>query len=105
MTQHLEFFVEESSMEAFLQGLLPRFLPESLTFAIYPFQGKHDLLSKLEGRLQTYRRLLQDWRLIVAIDQDDEDCYRLKQKLSQSLQEQAHRHGQPRSQSGKLQIG
>lgn len=39
------------------------------------------MLSKLEGRLQAYRRLLQDWRLIVAIDQDDEDCYRLKQKL------------------------
>lgn len=40
MTQHLEFFVEEPSMEAFLHGLLPRFLPESLTFAIYTISRK-----------------------------------------------------------------
>lgn len=38
--RHLEFLVEEPSMETFLKGLLPRLLPEGCTFGIHPFQGK-----------------------------------------------------------------
>lgn len=41
-------------MEAFLRGLLPRLLPAGRTFGIHPFQGKSDLLGKLEARLRGY---------------------------------------------------
>jgi len=84
MTQHLEFLVEEPSMEAFLRGLLPRLLPPDRTFEIHPFQGKSDLLDKLENRLRGYAAWLPpDWRIIVVVDRDDDDCRQLKQQLEQ----------------------
>lgn len=79
---HLELLVEEQSMEAFLRGLLPRLLPAERTFEVHAFQGKPDLLSKLEARLRGYAQWLPaDWRLFVVVDRDDEDCRALKQRL------------------------
>lgn len=79
---HLELLVEEPSMEAFLRGLLPRLLPAGRTFEVHPFQGKSDLLGKLEARLRGYAQWLPaDWRLFIVVDRDDEDCFALKQRL------------------------
>ena len=40
MSAHrLDFLVEKQSMEAFLQALLPRRLPEACSHAIHPFEG------------------------------------------------------------------
>lgn len=87
---HLEFLVEEPSMEAFLRALLPRLLPEDRTFEVHPFQGKSDLLSKLEARLRGYASWLPpDWRLVVVVDRDDDDCRSLKLQLEAI----AHRAG------------
>jgi hypothetical protein len=80
--KHLELLVEEPSMEAFLRGLLPRLLPADRTFEVHAFQGKSDLLGKLEARLRGYAQWLPaDWRLFVLVDRDDEDCHALKQRL------------------------
>ena len=49
-TRHLEVLVEEESMEALLDSLLPRLAP-GVSFAIRRFQGKHDLLQKLPQRM------------------------------------------------------
>ena len=82
---HLEFLVEETSMEAFLRSLLPRLLPQGRTFEVHPFQGKGDLLAKLEARLRGYASWLPpDWRLVVVVDRDDDDCLVLKQHLEAS---------------------
>jgi hypothetical protein len=79
--RHLEFLVEEPSMEAFLQKFLPRVLGEE-TFLIHAFQGKRDLLGKLRSRLAGYAGWLpRDWRIVVVVDRDGEDCYALKQEL------------------------
>jgi hypothetical protein len=81
---HLEFLVEEPSMEAFLRALLPRILPEGRSFQIFPFQGKDDLMGKLRDRLRGYAHWLPaDWRIVVIVDRDDSDCIALKQKLEQ----------------------
>lgn len=81
-TRHLEFLVEEPSMEAFLSGLLPRMLPDDRTFEIHSFQGKQDLLQKLETRLRSSAKWLPDtWRVVVVVDRDDDDCRELKQKM------------------------
>ena len=57
-------------------------LPESCTFEIHAFAGKTDLLGKLEQRLRAYRRwLLPDWRLVVMVDRDNDDCHELKAHL------------------------
>lgn len=80
--QHMELLVEEPSMEAFLRGLLPRIMPADRTFAIHAFQGKPDLLGKLESRLRAYAHWLpDDWRLIVVVDRDADDCRALKRRL------------------------
>jgi hypothetical protein len=79
---HLEILVEEPSMEAFLRTWLPRLLPEGRSFEVYAFQGKPDLLSKLEPRLRAYATWLpDDWRIVVVVDRDDDDCGYLKRHL------------------------
>lgn len=81
---HVEMLVEEPSMEAFLRALLPRLLPEGRTFEVHPFQGKSDLLEKLQTRLSAYARWLPTgWRIVVVVDRDDEDCRSLKLRLEQ----------------------
>ena len=80
--RHLELLVEEPSMEAFLRELLPRILPVGCSFEIHTFQGKPDLLGKLENRLKGYAQWLpDDWRIVVVVDRDDDDCMLLKQQL------------------------
>jgi hypothetical protein len=79
---HLVLLVEEPSMEALLRALLPRLLPQGRTFEVHPFQGKNDLLGKLEARLRGYAAWLPaDWRIVVVVDRDDEDCRALKRQL------------------------
>jgi hypothetical protein len=79
---HLELLVEEPSAEAFLRALLPRLLPPNRTFEVHAFQGKLDLLAKLQGRLRGYATWLPaDWRVVVVVDRDDDDCRELKQRL------------------------
>lgn len=85
--RHLKFLVEEPSMEAFLRGLLPRLLPDSHSFEVHAFQGKSDLLGKLEARLRSYARWLPaDCRLFVVVDRDEDDCHELKQRLESAAE-------------------
>jgi hypothetical protein len=84
---HIEFFVEEPSAEAALNNLVPKILTGKHTFSIHPFQGKAALLKKLPGRLRGYRSWIpDDWRVVVLIDQDNEDCRNLKAKLDQAAE-------------------
>ncbi len=71
-------------MEEFLRPLLVCLLPAGRTFEVHAFQGKQDLLRKLPARLLGYRHWLPaEWRLIVLVDQDGDDCRELKAKLDQ----------------------
>lgn len=79
---HLEILVEEFSMECFLRGLLPRLLPDGRSFEIHSFPGKDDLLRKLANRLRGYAHWLPpDWRILVVVDRDNDDCRVLKERL------------------------
>jgi hypothetical protein len=61
---------------------LPRLLPQDRTFEVHPFQGKSDLLGKLEPRLRGYAAWLPTgWRIVVVVDQDDDDCLVLERQL------------------------
>lgn len=74
-------------MEAFLRALLPRLLPQDRSFEVHAFQGKADLLGKLEQRLRGYAAWLPpDWRIAVVVDRDDEDCRKLKARLEDMAQ-------------------
>ena len=72
-------------MEAFLRALLPRLLPRDRTFEVQVFQGKRDLLQKLESRLRGYARWLpDDCRIVVMVDRDDDECRTLKEQLEEA---------------------
>ena len=77
-TSHLEFLVEERSMEDFLKACLPRILPTGCTFGIHPYRGKQALLDRLEGRLKGYRQMQTANRIVVVVDRDTDDCQELK---------------------------
>lgn len=80
---HVEVLVEEPSMEAALRVLLPRVLGD-LTFEVYRYQCKNELLKRLPERLQGYAAWLpDDHRIVVVADRDDDDCHELKQRLEQ----------------------
>lgn len=87
MVEHVEFLVEEASMEAALEILLPRMLTKA-TFKIHPHQGKPDLLGKLAQRLRGYASWMPDnWRVVVVVDQDDDDCHDVKRQLEDIAKE------------------
>lgn len=79
---HIEFFLEEPSAEAFLQGMLQKLLPAGVTSSFIVFQGKHDLLANLKPRLKAYRNWIpDDYKIVVLVDEDRQDCQQLKAKL------------------------
>ena len=85
---HIDFLVEEESIEAALINLVPMIVGESVTFHIHPHQGKLDLLRKLPGRLKGYRRWLpDDWRIVILVDEDRQDCKRLKKRLEKAARD------------------
>ena len=79
---HLEFLVEEASLESALTQLLPKILPSTVSSKIHAFRGKPDLLANLPNRLKGYQAWLPpDWKIVILIDKDREDCLKLKQQL------------------------
>jgi hypothetical protein len=79
---HLEFLVEEASLESALTQLLPKILPSTVSSKIHAFRGKPDLLAKVPNRLKGYQAWLPpDWKIVVLIDEDREDCLKLKKQL------------------------
>ena len=74
-------------MEAALRLLAPRILGP-LSFQVYPYQCKDDLLSKLPQRLRGYARWLpEDARIVVVVDCDRDDCDQLKGRMERSARE------------------
>jgi hypothetical protein len=81
MLERLIVLVEEPSMEATVEHLLPK-LMNDVDFEIRRFQCKDDLLKNLPDRLCGYSTWLpENWAILVLVDRDDDDCLTLKQKL------------------------
>jgi hypothetical protein len=81
MLEKLIVFVEEYSMEAALELLLPKMLGD-IEFQIIRFQCKNDLLKNAPDRLKGYAAWLpENWRILVLVDRDDDDCAQLKARL------------------------
>ncbi len=90
--EHVEFLLEEESMEAFLNGLLPRAFPE-LDYQCHPLGGKQEFLKRVPQRLKGYanQRMPGTWRIMVMVDQNGQNCRTLKARL----EEFAHKVGLP----------
>jgi len=84
---HIEILVEEQSMEEALKNLLPRMLPSETTYRIHNFLGKQNLLRQLPARLRGYRWIPDDYRIIVLLDEDRQNCFNLKHYLETAAQQ------------------
>ena len=81
MLDRLIVFVEEPSMEAALAELLPGLLGDT-DFEIMRFRCKDDLMKQAPLRLKGYAAWLpENWRILVLVDRDDDDCHELKAQL------------------------
>lgn len=73
--------MEDPSTEAAVRLLIPKIV-EGISFEVYAYQCKQDLLGKLPARLRGYAAWLPpEWRIVVVVDRDDDDCIQLKAKL------------------------
>ena len=79
----IEFFVEEPSAEVAVRIVVPKILGvDERSFDVHSFAGKSDLLSQLPDRLNGYAHWLPtDWRIVILLDEDRQDCMRLKRKV------------------------
>lgn len=75
----LIFLLEEQSMKYFLDGLLPRILPENIQFLTIPHEGKSDLKKSLAAKLRGWNE--PNVKFVVVQDQDSNDCKKLKEEL------------------------
>jgi len=99
---NIEFLLEEESAEAALHNLLPKILPSNVTFRFHNFRGKQNLLAQLPKRLRGYNQWLpSDWRIVVLVDEDREDCKLLKARLEKMASDAGL---QIKSQSRNFQI-
>ena len=68
-------------MEAFLQEVLSRTVT-GCTFNIHTFQGRPDLIKKIQGRLHGYAKwVTPGCRIVILVDRDSDDCHDLKRRL------------------------
>ncbi len=82
MTGRLVFLLEEPSMKALLDGLLPRLFPgwEAGThFLCVPHEGKSDLERSIAIKLRSWK--IPGDRFVVVRDNDNSDCLTLKARL------------------------
>ena len=80
---HLVFLVEEPSMSGFLKELLPRVLPQTLTYDILAHEGKTDLEASIPRKIRGYNIPGYDIRFIILRDQHGGDCIAIKRRLQQ----------------------
>lgn len=90
----LVFLLEEASMAAFLEGLLPRLLPEGVDFRLIPHEGKSDLEKSIPRKLRGWRTLNTHThthtRFVIVRDQDAADCRAIKARLVSLCAEAGH---------------
>lgn len=90
MPKRIVFMVEEESLEIFLSKVLPKVIQRgACSWKIIRFQGKMRLLANLQSRLKAYAHQSGQGKdyFIVLVDQDDDDCHVLKQKLEAIAQQ------------------
>jgi hypothetical protein len=73
------FLLEEESAKVFLQGFIPRICNNEYEFIYISFEGKQDLLKQLPRKLRYWQK--PDSQFVIIIDQDMDDCQRLKSRI------------------------
>jgi hypothetical protein len=81
---HFEVLVEEISAAKALNNILPKIITKKHTFRIMHYHGKKDMLKNLPVALRGYSKWIPpDYKIIILMDQDKDDCIELKALLEQ----------------------
>lgn len=78
----LVFLLEGESEKEMLHEFLPRFLPKDINPVLIPFEGKQDLLKRLNIKIKGWMKPCVGF--VILCDKDHEDCILLKQKLQKA---------------------
>ncbi len=81
---HLIFLLEELSMKEMLKVILPKIIPDEITYKCIPHEGKQNLEKSIPRKLQALKNVK---KFIIVRDKDRGDCIEIKQKLSQLCQQ------------------
>ncbi len=82
----IHIFTEELSLKKVLEVILPKILPNDVSFRIYAHQGKQDLEQALKSTLPSLSKM-PDSCILVTIDQDKDDCVALKNELFETIKD------------------
>jgi hypothetical protein len=88
LMKELIFLLEEESMKALLDILLPEILPTNICFRCIPHEGKQDLEKSIPRKLRAWQT--PNTSFVIVRDKDQADCLELKKRLV-DLCEQAGR--------------
>ncbi len=81
---HFEFLLEEETAEKVIDNLIPQIITGEHSYRCIRFQGKKDLLKNLPVELKGYARWIpNDYKIVVLLDRDRDDCIELKNNLNQ----------------------
>lgn len=74
------FLLEEPSMEALLNGILPKVITGE-SYRLIPHEGKNSLLKSIPIKLKAWN--MPDTKFVIVHDQDSNDCIDIKNKISE----------------------
>lgn len=80
MITTLHVFTEEASAKNVFEILLPKLLPETTYFRIYPHQGKQDLEKALRTTVPSISKIPGS-KILITRDQDAANCIDVKKKI------------------------
>lgn len=79
------FLLEERSIKIVLEEILPKLIPEHITYKCIPHQGKQDLAKSIPIKIKAFQ-FSPSTEFVIVHDQDSHDCKELKTKLKQICQ-------------------
>lgn len=85
MSYDLIFLLEEPSMKIVLETILPKLIPEHISYICIPHQGKQDLTKSIPKKIKAFN-FKPETKFIIVHDQDSHDCKKLKSELLEICQ-------------------
>lgn len=73
MSYDLIFLLEEPSMKIVLETILPKLIPEHISYICIPHQGKQDLTKSIPKKIKAFN-FKPETKFIIVHDQDSHLC-------------------------------